>query len=159
MPFDTRMLTVMIASPGDVVSARDAIEREIHEWNSARGAAARVNLRPLRWEIDGVPLLGRGDPQSVLNEQVVDDADIIIAVFHARLGTPTARAMSGTVEELARASAAGKPVHVWFSEQNVPYDIDEDQWRALRGFRKSLASRNLVGTFDSNDELRRKVRQ
>ena len=159
MPFDARVLSVLIASPGDVRDARDAIESELHEWNSAHSAAWQVTLQPRRWETDGVPLLARGDAQSVLNEEVVDEADIVIGVFHTRLGSPTMRAASGTAEELERSAAAGKPVHVWFSEQPLPYGVNEDQLSALRVFREALESQNLVGTFTSDEELRAKVRR
>ena len=40
MPFDARVVTVLIASPGDVGDARDIIERELHEWNGAHSAAS-----------------------------------------------------------------------------------------------------------------------
>jgi hypothetical protein len=159
MPFDARGLRVLIASPGDVADARDTIERELHEWNSAHSLALNVTLHPLRWEIDGVPLLARGDAQNVLNEQIVDSADIVIGIFHTRLGSPTARAASGTAEELERTSADGKPVHVWFSEQPLPYDVDAEQFQALRTFRAALESTNFVGTFTSGDELRTKLRR
>ena len=49
MPFDARTLTVIIASPGDVLGARDAIEQELHEWNSVRSAATGTILQPRRW--------------------------------------------------------------------------------------------------------------
>ena len=64
MPFDARTLTVLIASPGDVLGARDAIEQELHEWNSVRSAATGTILQPRRWETDGVALLGHGDTQA-----------------------------------------------------------------------------------------------
>jgi hypothetical protein len=150
---------VLIASPGDVRDARDIVERELHEWNSAHSATFNVTLQPRRWETDGVPLLARGDAQSVLNQQIVDDADIVLGVFHTRLGSPTVRAASGTAEELERTSAAGKPVHVWFCEQPLPYEFDAEQFRALRAFRKALETGHFVGTFMSESELRTKVRR
>ena len=159
MPFDARVLTVLIASPGDVRAERDVIERELHDWNSSYSTTRNVTLQPRRWETDGVPLLAHGDRQSVLNEQIVDGADIVIGIFHTRLGSPTTRAPSGTAEELARTAAAGKPVHVWFSKRPLPYEFDEDQFRALRAFRTALESENFVGTFTSEDELRTKVRR
>lgn len=159
MPFEVRVLTVLIASPGDVSSARDAIERELHEWNGTHSMAKRLTLQPRRWEIDGVPVLGRGDAQSVLNQQLVDEADIVIAVFHTRLGSPTPRAASGTAEEIERASAAGKQVHVWFSEESLPHSLDVAQFAALTSFRKVLQARHYVGSYASAEDLQAKVRR
>jgi hypothetical protein len=145
MAFDARVLTVLIASPSDVIQARDAIERELLDWNSAHIDATRIVLQPRRWESDGVPILGQGDAQSVLNRQLVDEADIVLAVFHSRLGSPTPRAASGTAEELMRASAAGTPVHVWFSEEELPHGFDVEQCRALTGATSELAPARLGG--------------
>jgi chaperonin GroEL len=159
MPVIARILTVLIASPGDVISARDAIERELHEWNAVNSVGTKITLQPRRWETDGVPLFGRGDVQSVLNRQVVEQSDIVIAVFHTRLGSPTPRAASGTAEEIELASAAGKLVHVWFSEEPVPYDVDPDQLRILQTFRKVMESKHYVGSFRSQSELLSEIRK
>lgn len=45
--------------------------------------------------------------QGQINEQLVDAADIVLAVFDARLGSPTAVAISGTAEEIFRAHDRG----------------------------------------------------
>jgi len=46
-----------------------------------------------------------GQPaQSVINAQGLDQADMVFVLFGTRLGTQTQAALSGTVEELVRAS-------------------------------------------------------
>lgn len=113
MAAEVRKLDVLIASPGDVARERDAVERALHDWNNHRADAEGVVLRPRRYEIAAVPILGRGDPQTVINGQLVDQADIVIGIFYSRLGTPTQRAASGTAEEINRSVNAGKPVHLF----------------------------------------------
>jgi hypothetical protein len=157
MAFDARVLDVLIASPGDVHDARDAVEQVCYRWNGARSSEERVTLRPRRWEADSVPLLTGQDPQSVLNQQLVDSADIVIVIFHTRLGMPTRRAASGTVEELTRMASSGKPVHVYFSTQKIPHDVDVDQLRAVRAFKRKLARLGLVADFRSLADLRAQV--
>ena len=49
-----------------------------------------------------MPRLGSGRGQGVINEQLVDDADIVLALFDSRLGQATAAAVSGTAEEITR---------------------------------------------------------
>ena len=46
-------------------------------------------LLPVRWEVDAVPRQGM-DAQWQIDEQLLRDADVVIAFFHSRLGTPTA---------------------------------------------------------------------
>src|SRR3954451_10560342 len=101
MAFDAHVLRVLIASPGDTTEERDAVERSLHGWNASRAEREQVILLPARWETDAVPRLG-GSGQSVINEQLVDRADIIIALFDSRLGRATEQAVSGTAEEIQR---------------------------------------------------------
>ncbi len=157
MTFVANVVRVLIASPGDTAGARDLIEATCHTWNSDRAASARVVLLPRRWETDAVPLLGM-DGQAVINAQLVDHADIVFGVFYSRVGRATARGASGTVEELERSLDAGKPVHVYFSEQDLPTDVDLDQVAALRALKERLQNEGLYGTFTSEDDLKTKVR-
>lgn len=153
--FQALVVRVLIASPGDAGGARDRIERTIREWNAARAVAAEVILEPVRWETHGVPELGQ-DAQAVLNDQIVDRCDIVIAIFDARVGTQTARAISGTAEEIERAHGAGLPVHVWFSTEPLPRDVDTEQLTAVRNLQRSLSG--LIGEYADLNDLAYKVR-
>jgi hypothetical protein len=82
--FEARVLTVLIASPGDTVDARDVVEQTILSWNRDRSHVERVVLLPVRWEADAVPEMG-SDGQSIINRQLVDRADIVVALFHSRV--------------------------------------------------------------------------
>ena len=114
-------------------------------------------LLPARWETDAVPRLG-GSGQSIINEQLVERADIIIALFDSRLGQATDEAVSGTAEEIQRANEAGKPVHVYFSEEPLPRNVDEMQLAALRKFQASLKSQGLLGRYADPADLGYQVR-
>lgn len=120
-----QVLEVLVASPGDVPAQRLVVQTEVEAWN--RSAIARslgVRLEARLWELDGVPELGTGDAQEVLNRQLLNRADIVIALFHARLGTPTARAESGTAEELQGAIQRGLHVHVFVNQADISRDHD-----------------------------------
>lgn len=155
--FEGRVIQVLIASPGDTMDARDAVERTILSWNRDRTKTTRVTLLPQRWEVDSVPEMG-GDGQSIINRQLVDEADIVIGLFHARLGRPTIRDKSGTVEEIRRSMGRGAIVHVFFSEMPLPYNHDPEQFAQVREFRTMLEAEGLLGTFASLDDLTSKVR-
>lgn len=160
MPYSANVLTVLIASPGDTLEARDVVETAIRQWNADQAIRSKVILLPLRWERDSVPLLGRGDAQEVINGQIVELADIVIGLFHSRLGSATARAPSGTAEEIQRSVDKGSLVHVYFSTQPHPPDVDTVQLNALREFHDSLNLRGagLTGNYSSTPDLSAKVR-
>ncbi len=157
VPFTATILQVLIASPGDVLDARDAVERAIHAWNGSVGRAAGVIFLPRRWETDAIPELGR-DAQSVLNSQLVDEADVVIGIFHSRLGRRTERAVSGTAEELERSRQADKPVHVYFGEMPFPYSSDVTQLALVQEFRAELDKVGLLGKYTSLFDLESRVR-
>ena len=157
--FDAHVIRVLIASPSDTRAMRDGVERSLHGWNGERAESSRVVLLPRRWETDAVPELTGPDGQTVINRQLVDDADIVVVVFHQTLGSATARAASGTAEELARAREGGKPVHVYFSAMPVDRDHDREQLAALDQFRDSVKTLGLYGSFDSPGDLEAQVRR
>lgn len=151
-----QVFTVMIASPSDVPDARQAVYEALTEWNDANTRHRNVILLPLKWETSAVPQLG-SDVQAIINDQLVDQADIVIALFGSRLGQKTARDLSGTAEEMNRAHAAGKPVHPFFSDGLLPRDVDTDELNRLRNFQRELEG--LYSTFMNTGELRSKVWQ
>ncbi|MFI9452591.1 DUF4062 domain-containing protein [Amycolatopsis sp. NPDC052450] len=158
MGYTAHVLRVMIASPGDVTEARDAIEKAIYGWNTANAHHKHIILQPWRWESASVPVLG-GHPQELINAQGVDESDIVFAVFGSRLGSPTPAAVSGTAEEIQRANDQGKPVHLYFSTAPLPSDVDTTQLDALRAFKRDLQGRGLLGEFDNPSDLAHQVRQ
>lgn len=113
-------------------------------------------LQSRRWELDAVPTLG-DRPQAIVNKQLVDEADILIAVFSTRLGSPTGVAASGTVEEIERLRSMNKPVFVYFSKAPVPRDHDPEQLRLLNRYKHELSVAGLYFEFDSDEALRRMV--
>lgn len=157
MAFDAHVLKVLIASPGDTTDERDAVERSLHGWNASRAEREQVVLLPRRWETDAVPRLG-GSGQSIIDSQLVNGADIVIALFDSRLGQATEDAVSGTAEEIQRAHEAGNPVHVYFSEEPLPRDVDAQQLTALRDFKDSLQSQGLLGSYADPTHLGYQVR-
>jgi hypothetical protein len=154
---DVRKLDILIASPGDAKSGRDAVERALYDWNGHRSDSEKLILRPRRWEMDSVPQLGEGDTQTVINSQLVDNSDIVLALFYNRLGTPTDRAISGTAEEILRSVQQGKRVHLYFSQKAMPANVDLEEVEAVRKFRTVMQHEGLVDTFKSEAELSRKI--
>jgi hypothetical protein len=156
MAYTAHVLRTMIASPSDTTEARDAVESAMYGWNDANAATKQTILQPWRWETSAVPLLG-GHPQSLINSQGVDESDVIFALFGSRLGSPTPDAVSGTVAEIERAVAQGKPVHLYFSTAPLPNDVDTAQLDGLRAFKAEISQRGLLGGFSNASQLEHEV--
>lgn len=76
----TLILQVFIASPGDTRDELDRVERAIADWNPLNAQSRGVMLRPLWWGHDSSRYSAR-----IVNQQLLDDADIVIALFQDRL--------------------------------------------------------------------------
>jgi hypothetical protein len=98
--------------------------------------------------------------QAIINKQILGDADILIAIFWARIGTPTGVAASGTVEEITEHIAAGKPTMLYFSTAPVRQDsVDDDQFKSLRLFKETVRNQNngLYEEYESLSEFKEKL--
>lgn len=111
---------------------------------------------PYLYEQHAVPVMG-DHPQTLLNKQAVDRADVVVAFFDAKLGTETAEAVSGTAEEIDKAAAAGKPVHIYFSNEPIPRTAEPDQLQRLTEFRASLKDKSYYGTYEDPADLASRV--
>jgi len=159
MSFSATAILVLIASPSDTADERVAVHEALGKWNVSRGERESIVIVPWLYEQHAVPRLGAG-PQSVINQQAVERADAVIAFFDARLGTETPDAVSGTAEDIVRSSDAGKPVHVYFSTEDIPRaNLDTDQLAALQLFRDNLRTKGLLGDYSSPLDLAQKVLQ
>jgi len=143
---------VLIASPSDTADERIAVSEALADWNVIRGRRQSAALLGWRFEKHAVPRLG-GRAQEIINEQAVNKADAVVAFFDSRLGTITGVDVSGTAEEIKKAADAGKPVHVYFSREDLPRDIEPEQLQALKDFQEGLQKRGLLGFYESPADL------
>jgi len=158
--FAATVLKVLIATPGDTADEIAAITKSLHSWNGRRAEAEGVILLPRHWMSDTVPLLNADGAQAVVNSQIVDDADIVIAVFDRRLGQATQGAVSGTAHEIERTSKAGKPVHVYFSDEPINRNaIDLTELARLDAFRGEMELKGLVRLYADPIDLGHQVRE
>jgi hypothetical protein len=158
MSFDAKVLQVMIASPGDVSKERDVATEEINDWNALNSTARNIVLLPVKWETHTTPQYGK-HPQRSVNRQILDEADILIGIFGTRIGTPTPDFESGTVEEITRHANARKVVKLYFSEANIPRNLDKEQFAALEKFREECKTKSLYRPFSDLEDFKRKFRR
>lgn len=159
MPYQATVVPIMIASPGDVREYRGIARDVIHEWNYIHSAATNAVLMPVGWETHTSPELG-ASAQELINDRVLEDCDLLVGIFWTRLGTPTEKAASGTVEEIERHVEAGKPAMVYFSKAPASLEtIDAQQYAALKEFRKWCEAKGLIDVFDNALDFQGKFRR
>lgn len=157
MPYSANVFNVMIVSPSDVPTERQNIREVIHDWNAMHAEDKRIVLLPTGYESHASPRMGQR-AQEVINEQVLVKADLVIAVFWTRLGSPTGDSPSGSVEEINKHIEAGKPAMIYFSNAPVrPDSVDEQQYKKLSLFRKECKDRGLIEEYESISEFRDKI--
>ena len=144
----------MIASPEDVAEERKIVTGAIYRWNDTNASVRQLVLLPIKWETHSTPQLG-ASAQTVINRQILDDADIVIGIFGTPIGTPTEEHISGTVEEIKKHVAAGKTAKVYFSEVRVAQKkVDQNQCALVQKFREELNGSGLSATYQSMQQFR-----
>jgi TPR repeat protein len=150
-------LEVFVASPSDVQSERELLVGVVDEINELAETTGHI-LNLARWEKDVRPGVA-DDPQEVVNRQV-HAADITIVVFWKRLGTPTNRASSGTVEEFQRAveealSDPRREVFTYFKTALINLHKDDlAQASSVKSFRGAIDATTLAFEFRTAAEFR-----
>jgi hypothetical protein len=137
MPETIQLFRVLLAAPSDVTEEHALVAEAINDWNLQHGDGARARVELMNWRTHAHPATGRR-PQALINRQFADRADVVLAIFWRRLGSPTGKASSGTVEEIERAQRRGKKVMVYFSqrpstEKEPPIRANKPEWSRSDG--------------------------
>lgn len=158
MAYNAKAVEVMIASPSDVVNERQAVREVIADWNAVHSRREAVCLMAVGWETHSSPELA-GRPQQIINERVLENADLLVGIFWTRVGSPTGKSISGSVEEIERHLEAGKPAMLYFSTAPVvPSSLDQEQFEALEQFKDWAKGQGLIEQFENLDQFKTKFR-
>ena len=153
MPRNVTQYTILISCPGDIKDEIGLIESAIDDFNRRFSDTLSIALISKHWSKDAFPQSG-GSPQALLNSQIVDDCDAVIAIFWTRYGTPTDEYGSGTEEEIERMLQAKKQVFLYFCDKPVPPSaIDSDGYNRIKDFRKRYENRGIYWKYSSNEEF------
>jgi hypothetical protein len=152
---EVKSIRIFIASPSDLMEERVTLQSLIDEINKSLMLRFGLLFEPIVWERDVIPGAGN-DSQDVINHQIPTDYEILIAMFWSRIGSPTKRAQSGTVEEFEKAYKRflenNSSVHlmVYFKTMAIPFDkIESYQIEKLKSYKSSLDERGIFySTFN-----------
>jgi hypothetical protein len=157
--YHAQVVQIMIASPNDVAREHQLVRDVIDEWNAVYARWRAIVLLPITWETHSSPELS-GRPQQMINDRLLVYADILVGIFWTRVGSPTGRAISGSVEEIEEHRRQGKPVMLYFSNVPVaPDGVDRQQYATLMEFKVWAKGEGLVENFDSHADFRDKFRR
>jgi hypothetical protein len=154
MSFRANVLKIMIASAEEVSEERKIVTGAIYRWNDTNATMRRLVLLPIKWETQNTLPIGVS-PQTVINRQILDEADIVIGIFGTPTGTPAKEDISGIVREIKKHVAAGKTAKVYFSEVRVSLrNADQSQYALVQKFREELDGSGLSESYESMQEFR-----
>jgi len=172
-----RLVRIFISSPSDVAEERE-VAAELIEQELAKREAFRETLKLLAFRYDD-PVSDTAFPANRSPQAAVDrrlqskDADIVVAILWARMGTPVRDPSdpskilhkSGTEQEIKEALKADREVLVYFrlGEPLLPAnntDVPEvlAQRDQVRAFREELKPRGVQDYKDIED-FKRKLGQ
>ncbi|WP_431210978.1 DUF4062 domain-containing protein [Puia sp. P3] len=154
MSYSATVYQVFIASPGDLTEERAIARQVILDWNNVNSGCRNIVLQPIGWEQNAFPSMA-DRPQAVINQQLLDSADILVGIFWTRVGTPTGKAASGTVEEIAQHIAAEKDTLLYFSKRPIqPELLDPVQYAAVKQLKTEYQTKGLTYEFNDPDQFR-----
>jgi len=157
MPTTIDLIKLSFCGPSDVLKEIEIGREVVNQWNLQHGESRGFWIKSQHWSSDSHPEMG-DRPQAIINRQMLDESDVVIAIFWNRFGTPTGVAAAGTEEEIRRATARGRKVMVYFSDlEAVNGPIDQIQSELLSQFRRKLRAEGLCGSFSSRAEFRQQL--
>jgi replicative DNA helicase len=157
MAKQVRLLKVLVSSPSDTKEECEVLIQEMSYWNISNSEKYGVMLSPVNWKSNSFPDIPKnGEPQTILNEQIVESADLMVAFFWTRAGTPTKEFESGTVEEIELFINEGKQILLYFSSKKVnPESLDLGQIERLRKIKEKYMKKGIIGEISSIKELKK----
>ena len=150
---------VFISSPSDLSQERIKIKEIIENFETEDN----MELHPILWEKDA-PITSGVKPQSLIINNLLSGADLLIGLFGSRFGTPGIEYDSGTVEEIEIFINSGKPVILYFitdKDKRNPSELTEGELNDLlkiNQFKNKYKEKGIykeITTQDISTQLRK----
>lgn len=152
-------LRIFLGSPGDVEVERTIVKEVVDELNITYGTPNNIVLKLVNWENYSYPGFGE-DPQEVIINQLPFDFDVFLCIFWTRIGTPTKRAASGTIEELNIAiekKTNGEDIEIMgYFKTEPPSSLKDitEQYFEVQKLQKDFGKNGLYKEFTSTDKFK-----
>lgn len=148
---------LMISCPSDVETEVEIINRVVEHINDSIGISMDVFVKTLYWSKNVTPEAGEY-PQSIINKQILDKSDAIIAIFSNKIGSSTQHYESGTIEEIELMIQQKKQVFVYFSDKPIrKSEIDMKAEKKIQAFKNKYKSEGFYVDYSSDEEFRENV--
>ncbi len=153
-----RNFNILISSPSDMMEYSKVVREAILEYNNEIGYDKNIMFKPLDWKHNSIPAYGK-PAQDIINEQLVDYADAIIALFGTKFGSPTENFESGTLEEIERSYNQGHEVMTYFytGKGFSITAIDPEQLKKVKKFKSEFSG--LYSEFKTKRDLKEKLKE
>ena len=157
MPKSTLLYKLLISCPSDIENEINIIKNAIQNFNKTLGDAINTKIETLYWKDDVIPQMGE-DGQSIINNQIVKDADAVIAIIGEKLGSKTLRHESGTIEEIEEMLKAKKQIFLYFSNKPIDREnINNNELKKIKKFKKMYASKGIYSEYNDDYDFKEKV--
>lgn len=154
MPKNVVQYDLLISCPGDITTEIKIIEDAVSQFNTQFSDALGISVRTKHWHKNSYAQ-SEGKPQTLLNEQFVNDCDAAVAILWTRFGTPTDKYGSGTEEEVEIMLSSGKQVFMYFSDKPIsPSQMSDKGYKKVQAFRDKYKDRGIYFTYSSDEEFK-----
>lgn len=148
---------ILLSCPSDCENKKKVVEESIKIVNATVGETKHLKLELKYWKNDTYPQTGSSG-QDIINRQLVDNCDAVIAIFWTKFGSPTDKYGSGTEEEIERMIQQKKQVFLYFCEEPMPpTSINSIEIEKIKDFKKKCESNGLYKIFSNDKELKNKL--
>lgn len=158
MSYKADVYKIFIASPSDTVEERAAVSKVINEWNIIHSENQGIILRDIFAEQNAYADSGK-HPQKIINEQLVENSDLLVAIFKMKFGSPTDTHESGTAEEIDLAFKMKKHVMLFFCDGDMPikeYPQHSADIQKINELKAKYSNKTYYQTYKSFEDFESK---
>lgn len=155
MKHNITVFDLLLSCPGDAYKeCYPSVKAAIDKLNNDPQINNSISISLKHWSTSSYPQSG-GQAQKLLNSQIVNVADIAIAIFWTRFGTPTDDYSSGTEEEIDLLIKNKRQVFLYFLDKPIPPSITDSPEYTENRKKITLFQKKYAGIYhvvkDEND--------
>lgn len=147
MKHNVTVYDLLLSCPGDAYEeCYPAVKGAIEKINADPQINNSISISLKHWSTSSYPQSG-GRAQKLLNSQIVNRADMAIAIFWTRFGTPTDDYGSGTEEEIDLLIENKRQVFLYLLDKPIPPSITDSTEYTENRKKIALFQKKYEGLF------------